>query len=93
MFDVGFTELFLIGVIALIVIGPERLPGAARTTGAWLGKMKRTLNSVKSEVQRELDAEELRKSLGVDDNVKDFGQSLTQDILKPDTHKSDPPKS
>ena len=93
MFDIGFTELVLISVIALIVVGPERLPGAARTAGAWLGKMKRMLNGVKQDVERELAAEDLRKSLT--DNGKltgelnDFGKSLTQDILNPSSQDKD----
>lgn len=85
MFDVGFTELFLISVIALIVIGPERLPSAARTAGAWLGRMKRMFNNVKYDVQRELQAEELRKSVLGEQagELKDFGKALTEDILNP----------
>lgn len=95
MFDIGFTELVLIGVIALIVIGPERLPSAARTAGAWLGQMRRTLNNVKYDVQRELAAEDLRKSLTDDGklgtDLNDFGRALTEDILNPS--EKTPPKA
>lgn len=63
MFDVGFQELILIGVVALIVIGPERLPKAARIAGMWLGRARRTLTNVKHEIDREMKTEELNKIL------------------------------
>lgn len=65
MFDVGFTELMLIGVVALVVIGPERLPGVARTAGKWLGKGKRVLTDVKAEIDQEIKADELKHILDV----------------------------
>lgn len=61
MFDIGFWELALVGVVALLVIGPERLPGVARTAGLWVGKGRRFVASVKGEIDRELKAEELRR--------------------------------
>jgi sec-independent protein translocase protein TatB len=61
MFDIGFWELVVIGVVALIVIGPERLPGVARTAGLWVGKAKHFVFSVKAEVDRELKADELKR--------------------------------
>ena len=63
MFDVGFWELVLIAVVALVVIGPERLPKVARIAGMWLGRARRTLASVKEEIDRELKAEELKEIL------------------------------
>lgn len=65
MFDVGFWELMLIGVVALVVIGPERLPGVAKTAGKWLGKGKRFLRDVKADIDQELKAEELKRILEV----------------------------
>lgn len=59
MFDVSFSELMLIGVIALIVIGPERLPKVARTIGHLLGRAQRYVNDVKSDIQREMDLKEI----------------------------------
>ena len=53
MFDVGFQELTLIGVIALIVVGPERLPKMARTLGLWMGKIRYYVGQVKSDIERE----------------------------------------
>lgn len=61
MFDIGFTELMIIGVVALVVIGPERLPKVARTAGQWLGKLNRYVSQVKQDIDRDLRLEELRK--------------------------------
>jgi sec-independent protein translocase protein TatB len=63
MFDIGFSEILLIMVIALIVVGPERLPRLARSTGLWIGKIRSYVASVKAEIDHELAAEELRKTL------------------------------
>lgn len=63
MFDIGFFELALVAVVALLVVGPERLPMVARTAGLWMGKGRRFLASVKEDVDRELKAEELKKIL------------------------------
>ncbi|WP_079203448.1 Sec-independent protein translocase protein TatB [Pseudomonas sp. CC6-YY-74] len=63
MFDIGFTELLLIGVVALLVLGPERLPGAVRTAGLWIGRIKRSFSTIKAEVEREIGADEIRRQL------------------------------
>ena len=63
MFDVGFQELTLIGVIALIVVGPERLPRMARTLGLWMGKIRYYVGQVKSDIEREVRAQELKEML------------------------------
>lgn len=63
MFDMGFTEMMLIGIVALIVIGPERLPGVARTAGKYFGRLKRFMTSVRADVEQELRADELREIL------------------------------
>lgn len=63
MFDIGFSELVLISVVALVVLGPERLPGAARTVGALLRRARASWATVRSEVERELAAEELKRSM------------------------------
>jgi sec-independent protein translocase protein TatB len=63
MFEVGFSELIVIAVIALIVLGPERLPKAARMAGGFLGKARRSFESLKMEVERELEADELKRHL------------------------------
>lgn len=59
MFDVGFWELTIIGVVALIIVGPERLPGLARTAGLWIGKARRMVTDVKRDIDRELKASEI----------------------------------
>ncbi len=61
MFDVGFSEMVVIAIVALIVIGPERLPAVARTVGTLLGRIRRYTSDVKAEVNRELQLEEVRK--------------------------------
>jgi sec-independent protein translocase protein TatB len=63
MFDIGTGELGLIALIALLVLGPERLPGAARTAGALLRKARQSWNNVREEIERELAAEELKASM------------------------------
>jgi sec-independent protein translocase protein TatB len=61
MFDIGFTELLVIGVVALIVIGPEKLPRVARTVGHLAGRLQRYVADVKADINREIELEELRK--------------------------------
>ena len=61
MFDIGFSEIVVIAVVALIVIGPERLPKAARTMGHLFGRLQRYVNDVKSDINREIELDELRK--------------------------------
>ena len=71
MFDVGFWEIAIIALIALIILGPERLPRAARTIGLWVGKARRTLSEVKRDIDRELDASELKNIKNIKDDFKD----------------------
>lgn len=81
MFDIGFAELVIIAVISLLVIGPERLPGAIRTGSLWLNKIKRGFNDIKQEVQQELhnDAvlQDLRKT---GEDLKDQANSIQRSI-------------
>lgn len=63
MFDVSFFELLVIGVVALIVIGPERLPGAVRTTALWIGRIKRSLAETRRELEKHIGADEIRREL------------------------------
>jgi sec-independent protein translocase protein TatB len=64
MFDVGLWELTLLFFIALIVVGPERLPRLARTAGLWIGKARRIVADVRGEIERELQVEEIKRSIG-----------------------------
>lgn len=61
MFDIGFAELVVIAVVGLLVIGPERLPGAIRTAGIWLGRIRRGFNDIKREVELELHNDEVMR--------------------------------
>lgn len=79
MFDIGFSEMFMVLVIALIVIGPERLPAVAAKLGRLIGKAKRTFENVKRDFQSELETEELNKRLAENNILKD-GKEAVNDI-------------
>lgn len=80
MFDIAFSELLVIGVVALIVIGPEKLPKVARTLGALMGRMQRYVSTVKADVKRELDAQELHKMQDeVRQNVAAVANEMSQE--------------
>lgn len=83
MFEIGFWEMVLVGVVAMIVVGPERLPGLARTAGLWLGKARRMVADVKAEVDRELHLEEIKQSLreqGHLTEINDIKQDLANRV-------------
>ncbi len=81
MFDVGFSELFVIALVALIVIGPERLPKVARTVGILLGRLQRYVNDVKSDINREMQLDELKKlQEQVANQARDMESSVTQEM-------------
>ncbi len=63
MFDIGFAELLVIGVLSLLVIGPERLPGTVRTVALWIGRLRRSFSDIRSEIEREVGADEIRRQL------------------------------
>jgi sec-independent protein translocase protein TatB len=84
MFDIGFSELLVIAVVALIVIGPERLPKVARTAGHMFGRLQRYVNDVKADIQREIELDELKKlrsqfedaARSVEQSVNEVGREL-----------------
>ncbi|WP_394561352.1 Sec-independent protein translocase protein TatB [Aquipseudomonas alcaligenes] len=82
MFDIGFSELLLVGLVALIVFGPERLPGAARTAGLWIGRLKRSFSAIKAEVEREMGADEIRRQLH-NEQILQMERELKQSIQPP----------
>ncbi len=84
MFDIGFLELLFIGVVALLVLGPERLPQAARTTGLWVGRIKRTVSGMQREINAQLEAEELRQKL--DEQQKKLDEGINR--VKRDVERS-----
>jgi len=86
MFDIGFTELMVIGVVALIVVGPERLPRVARTAGALLGRLQRYVADVKADINREVELDELRKMKdSVQQAASEFETSMNEDLRKAET--------
>ena len=81
MFDIGFSELLVIAVVALIVIGPERLPKVARTLGHLFGRMQRYVNDVKADIAREMELEELKKfQSGMEDAARSVHDTVTRGI-------------
>ena len=76
MFDIGFWELALIGVVALLVVGPDRLPALARMVGLWVGRVRRYVSTVRDDIEREIQADELKKMLEKPDEL-----SSLQDIV------------
>ena len=81
MFDIGFSELFVIAVVALIVIGPERLPKVARTLGHLFGRMQRYVNDVKADISREMELEDLRKiQSSMEDAARSFQSSVSKEM-------------
>jgi sec-independent protein translocase protein TatB len=79
MFDIGFGEIFVIALVALVVIGPERLPKVARTLGHLLGRMQRYVNDVKADISREMELDELRK---LQSTVEEAARSIEQSVHK-----------
>ena len=84
MFGISFSELLLVGLVALLVLGPERLPGAARTAGLWIGRLKRSFNAIKTEVEREIGADEIRRQLH-NERILEMERELKQSIQPPPT--------
>ena len=81
MFDVGFSELIVIAIVALVVIGPERLPKVARTAGHLLGRLQRYVNDVKADISREMQLDELKKLQSeLQDSASSFEHSLTSEL-------------
>ena len=86
MFDIGFSEFMLIAVVALIVIGPERLPKVARTLGHLFGRMQRYVNDVKADIGREMELDELKKlQTTIQDAASAFESSVTREVSAADT--------
>ncbi len=81
MFDIGFWELTLIGVVALLVVGPDRLPGLARTAGIWIGRVRRFISSVKSDFEHELRSQEIQETLNKQTDFKEAYDAV-QDTQK-----------
>lgn len=88
MFDVSFSELVLILIVGLVVFGPEKLPEVVRTTGLWIGKLRRSFNNIRAEIEREVGVEELKRDLhnqsimdslkGVQDDLRGAQREIEQ---------------
>ena len=102
MFEIGFAELFLLGVIALLVVGPDRLPALARTVGVWVGRAQRLVGQVRADIEREVRADELRRAAkeysptGMIGDMRKEVEDLASEVSKPvdlDAEKAESAKS
>ena len=94
MFDIGFAELLLIGVVGLLVVGPEQLPGAVRTVLAWTNRFRRSFDQIRTEVRRELHNDEIMQKLKAESQIleqemRDTAQSMEQEIQALSNEASD----
>lgn len=98
MFDIGFSEILLIAVVALVVIGPERLPGVARNVGRFIGRLQRYVHDIKSDFNREVELEEIRRLQhemettvqSMQESMRAVESSLQQEARVLQTSASDP---
>lgn len=92
MFDIGFWEIIILVLVALLVVGPERLPGLARELGRFVGKARRFINSVRSDIEQELQTEELRKMLkDQDKEIRELRTMMqeTEETLREDIQETE----
>jgi sec-independent protein translocase protein TatB len=83
MFDIGFSELLVIGIVALVVIGPEKLPRLARTLGHLAGRLQRYVGDVKADINREMELEELKKMRdSIQSSASSFESSVQSELSK-----------
>jgi sec-independent protein translocase protein TatB len=75
VFDIGFSELIVCAIVALIVIGPERMPEAVRTVGLWIGRFKRSLRETRSEIERQMGMDDIRRQLHNEEIMRDLEQA------------------
>ncbi|WP_101758347.1 Sec-independent protein translocase protein TatB [Oceanicoccus sp. KOV_DT_Chl] len=92
MFDIGFQELLLIGVIALVIMGPERLPGAVRSASMWIARLRRSFQQIKNDIEREIGADDIKQQLHNESIMQSLEQTKsnildTANSLKPDMDK------
>ncbi len=78
MFDIGFTELLLCLVVALVVIGPEQLPGTVRTVALWIGRLKRSLAETRTEIERQIGADDIRRQLHNEEILRNIEETRLQ---------------
>jgi len=85
VFDIGFAELLLIGVVGLLVVGPEQLPGTVRTVLAWINRFRRSFDQIRSDVRRELHNDEVMQKLRaesreLENQIRDTTQSMEKEL-------------
>lgn len=83
MFDIGFWELVVTGVVGLLVLGPERLPGAVRTGSLWLGRLRRSFMEIQRDIEREIGADELKRELHnqrIMETLRDTGSQTIEEL-------------
>lgn len=78
LMDIGIQEILLISVIALIVLGPERLPSAVRSAAIWIGKIKRSFNDIKNDIEKEINADEIRQQIHNENILHQLGEPIEQ---------------
>ena len=95
MFDIGFAELLLIGVVGLLVVGPEQLPGTVRTVLAWVNRFRRSFDQIRTEVRRELHNDEIMQKLKaesqeIEQQVRETTQSVERELQTLGTEEAPP---
>lgn len=98
MFDIGFSELLVVFVVGLIILGPERLPMAAKTAGLWVRKIRRSIQSVQREINAQLDQEELQRSIKETNErimreTADFQKQAEEPVTPKQTNEAPPPSA
>jgi sec-independent protein translocase protein TatB len=94
MFDIGLSEMVVLAVVALVVLGPERLPKVAKQAGAWMGKLRRYVDDVKSDINRQMELTELRNLKSqLTDAAKDIETSISSTVSEVQTSFDDVQKS
>jgi sec-independent protein translocase protein TatB len=98
MFEIGFWEIFLIVILALLIIGPERLPGAARTAGYWVGRARRYIEGVRNEVEQEFDISEFKRlmhnqEIQINELQRKLSDKMHEDVTASTTNEEIAPSS
>jgi len=88
MFDLGFPELLLVGIVALLVIGPNELPQAIRTLSLWIGRLRRSFTKIRQEIEKEVGADEIRQQLRNEEIMRELEETKsTFEETKEDINK------
>ena len=88
MFDIGFAEILLISIVSLVVLGPDKLPGAIRTVSLWVGRLRRSFNNIKKDIEKEIGADDIRRQLRNEAIMEKFDSTKSQFTKTIDSVKS-----